>query len=201
MKKTSLLVVLPAVALSGLLLSGCGMFRSHKAWETAQQESPLEIPPTLNRPSTSDALVIPPAGANTPTSNGATASVGGAAGQAGQAGQVSDGFLHKGSVESIYSRVGQVLAGGDLGQVVSHDDAQHSYVVSLTAAEIQQKKVGFFRRMFGGGKSASADGVAHQVQISIGSSGVNDSEIRAQGDSTAAVAKVIDTLRSSLGKK
>ncbi|MFA6231587.1 MAG: hypothetical protein WC617_15660 [Rhodanobacter sp.] len=196
MKKTSLLVVLPAVALSGLLLSGCGMFRSHKAWETAQQESPLEIPPTLDRPSTSDALVIPPPGANRPTSNGATADVGGGPGHMGQ---VSDGFVHKGSVDSIYSRVGQLLAGGELGPVVSHDDAEHSYVVSLAAAEAQQKK-GFFGRIFGR-KAAPSDGAAHQVKIMIGSSGVTDSEIRAQSDSVAAVAKVVDTLRSRLGKK
>ncbi|MDE1894457.1 MAG: hypothetical protein KGM46_01570 [Pseudomonadota bacterium] len=197
MKKTSLLVVLPAVALSGLLLSGCGIFRSHRAWETAQQETPLEIPPTLDRPSTSDALVIPPPGANLPTSSGATASVGGVPGKIGQ---VSDGFVHTGSVDSIYSRVGQLLAAGELGQVVSHDDAQHSYVVSLSTAEVQQKK-GFFGRLFGGGKATSSDTVAHQVQITVDSNGATGSEIRAQSDSVAAVAKVIDTLRSRLGKK
>lgn len=200
MKKTSLLVALSAVAFSGLLLSGCGMFRSHKAWETAQQESPLEIPPSLDRPTTSDALVIPPPGANHPTANGATASVDGAPGQMGQ---VSDGFVHVGSVDSIYSRVGAVLSGGILGPLVSHDDATHSYVVTVTAAAIQQKKKGFFSRMFGGGKSDSASTVEtpHQVQVSINSSGTTASEIRAQSDSIAAVGKVIDTLKSKLGKK
>lgn len=194
MKKTSLLVVLPAVALSGLLLSGCGMFRSNKAWRTAKQESPLEIPPSLDRPSTSDALVIPPRGANLPTSNGVTASVGGAAGQ------ISDGFVHAGSVDRIYGRVGQLLAGGELGKVVSHDDARHSYVVSLSSAEVKRKK-GFFSRLFGGGKAASKNGAMHQVQIMISSSGAADSQIRAQSDSAAAVAKVVDTLRSRLDKK
>ena len=53
MKKTSLLVALPAVALSGLLVSGCGMFRSHKAWKTAQQEVAAGDPAGLDRPSTS----------------------------------------------------------------------------------------------------------------------------------------------------
>ena len=72
MKKTSLLVALPAIALGGLLLSGCGMFRSHSAWQKARQEAPLEIPPSMDRPSTSDALVIPPPGANQPTADGAT---------------------------------------------------------------------------------------------------------------------------------
>ncbi|GGY17342.1 hypothetical protein GCM10008098_06190 [Rhodanobacter panaciterrae] len=199
MKKTSLLVALPAVALSGLLLTGCGMFRSHKAWDTAQQQSPLEIPPSLDRPSTSDALVIPPPGANQPTSSGATASVGGVAGQMGQ---VSDGFVHAGSVDSVYAKVGEALAGGTLGQLVSHDDAAHSYVVAVTAAAGQKKK-GFFGRMFGRDKSDSAStvGTPHQVQISINSSGADGSEIRAQSDSIAAVAKVIDTLKSSIGKK
>ena len=201
MKKTSLLVALPALALSGLLLSGCGLFRSHSDWKSAQQQSPLEVPPSLDRPSTSEALVIPPPGANEPTGSGATASV---AGVPGQAGQISDGFMHPGSVDSIYQRVGQVLAGDSLGQVVSHDDATHSYVISVTAAAAKKKR-GLFGRLFGGHKqddaaSTSGDGV-HQVQINVNSSGADASEIRAQSDSLAVVANVIDSLKAKLGKK
>lgn len=201
MKKTSLLAALPAVALSGLLLTGCSMFRSHNAWEKAQQESPLEIPPNLDRPSTSDALVIPPPGANQPTANGATASV---AGVPGQAGQISDGFVHPGGVDSVYQRVGRIVAAGSLGQMVSHDDATHAYVVSVSGADVKQKKRGFFSRLFGRDKSDAASttgGGVHQVQISIASSGADASEVRAQSDSLAAVASVIDTLKSKLGKK
>lgn len=195
MKKTSLLLALPAVALSGLLLTGCGAFRSHKAWNTAQQESPLEIPPSLDRPSTSDALVIPPPGANQPTANGATASVGAASGQ------IADGFVLADSVDKAYSRVGQVLESGSLGQVVGHDDATHSYTLNVSDAVAQQKKKGFFGRMFGRDKggSVSAPGAAsHQVLISIGSNGADGSEVRAEGHA-AAVGKVIDTLKSRLG--
>ncbi len=195
MKKTSLLVALPAVLLSGLLLSGCGMFRSHKAWDTAQQETPLEIPPSLDRPSTSEALVIPPPGANQPTANGATASVGTAAD-----GQIADGFVMADSVDNAYHRVGQVLESGGLGQLVGHDDAAHSYTLSVSDAVAQQKKKGFFGRMFGHHKNdAAAPGAAsHQVQVTIGGSGTNASEVRAEGNA-AAVAKVIDTLKSRLG--
>lgn len=195
MKKTSLLVALPAVALSGLLLAGCGMFRSHKAWDTAQQESPLEIPPSLDRPSTSEALMIPPPGANQPTANGATASVGAAEAK------IADGFVMADSVDNAYRRVGQVLEGGSLGQLVGHDDATHSYTLSVSDAVVQQKKKGFFGRLFGGHKddAASVPGVGpRQVQISINGSGTNASEVRAEG-SAAAVAKVIDTLKSRLG--
>jgi uncharacterized lipoprotein len=200
MKKTSLLVALPALALSGLLLSGCGMFRSHKAWEKARQEAPLEIPPSLDRPSTSDALVIPPPGANQPTADGATAAV---AGVPGQAGQVSDGFVHSGGVDSVYQQVGQTLSDGSLGQVVSHDDAAHTYVISVAGTAVKHKKRGFFSRLFGRDKNDAAgtsDGGTHQVQISIGNSGTDASEIRAQSDSLAVVASVIDALKSKLGK-
>lgn len=195
MKKTSLLVAVPALALCGLLLAGCGMFRSHKAWETAKQESPLEIPPSLDRPSTSAALVIPPPGANNPTANGDVARVGTAGGQ------IADGFVLSGGVEDAYRRVGQVLESGTLGQLVSHDDAAHSYTLSVSAAATQQKKKGFFGRLFGRdkGDGATAPGAAsHQVEVTIGSSGTSASEVRAQGNA-AAVAKVIDTLKSRLG--
>jgi len=195
MKKTSLLVALPAVALSGLLLTGCGMFRSHKAWDTAQQESPLEIPPSLDRPSTSEALVIPPPGANQPTANGATARVGNAEGQ------ITDGFVVADSVANAYQRVGQLLEGGSLGQLSGHDDAAHSYTLNVSAAAAQPKKRGFFGRMFGRHKDAAASGsgtASHQVQISINGSGSNASELRAEGNA-AAVAKVIDALKSHMG--
>ncbi|MHB1273822.1 MAG: hypothetical protein ACYCZD_13850 [Rhodanobacter sp.] len=195
MKKPSFLLALPALAITGLLLSGCGMFRSHKAWNTAKQESPLEIPPQMDRPATSDALVIPPPGANQPTANGATASVGSAASQ------LADGFVLADSVDNTYHRVGKILESGNLGQIVSHDDAAHSYALNVSDVAAQEKKRGFFGRLFRFGRHDSANapgGASHQVQISIGSSGTNASEVRAQGNA-AAVAKVIDTLKSRLG--
>lgn len=198
MKKTSLLVALPAVALSGLLLSGCGMFRSHKAWETAQQEAPLEIPPSLDRPSTSEALSIPPPGGNQPTANGATANVGAAAGA--NAGQIADGFVLSDSVDETYRKVGQTLEGGSLGELVGHDDAARTYTLNVSDAVAQQKKKGFFGRMFGGkDDSPSAPGaMSHQVQVSITGSGSTGSQVRAVGNA-AAVSKVVDTLKSRLG--
>jgi len=195
MKKTSLLVALPAVALSGLLLSGCGAFRSHKAWDTALQEAPLEIPPTLDRPSTTEALVIPPPGANQATTSGATARVGSANGQ------ISDGFVLADNADNTYRRVGQALEGGSLGTVVAHDDAAHSYTLNVSDAIAQQSKKGFFGRMFGRDKSGSLQvpgAGSHQVQVSINASGVSGSEVRATGN-PAAVSKVVDSLKSRLG--
>ncbi len=194
MKKSSLLAATSALLLCGLLLSGCGIFRSHKAWDTAKQETPLEIPPGLDTPNASEALVIPPPGANQPTANGATAKVNGAGGV------IVDGFVVSDSVNSTYAKVGQALERGDLGQVTAHDDSAHTYTLSVNAAPLADNTPGFFGRMFGGGKKGSdAPGAAaHQVSVSIGASGANASEVRAQGY-PSAVAKVVDGLKSRLG--
>ncbi|MHA6204016.1 hypothetical protein ACXU4B_06325 [Dyella soli] len=195
MKKSPLVVALPVLALSALLLSGCGMFRSQKAWETAKQETPLEIPPGLDTPSTSAALVIPEPGANNPTSNGATARVG------QTSSQIADGFVLNDSADNAYRRVGQALEKGDIGQVVAHDDDARTYTLSVVANAQLTSDKGFFSRMFNGKSKETADapGAApRQVQVTIGGSGEKASEVRAQGDA-AAVAKVVDTLKSRLG--
>lgn len=195
MKKSPLVVALPMLAVSALLLSGCGMFRSEKAWEKAKQETPLEIPPGLDTPSSNAALVIPETGANNPTSNGATAHVGGASSQ------IADGFVINDTVDNTYRRVAQALEKGDIGSVVSHDDDAHTYGLSVIATDEPSGKKGFFSSMFNGKSKQTADApgaTPRQVQLSVSASGEKASEVRAQGDA-AAVAKVIDTLKGRLG--
>jgi hypothetical protein len=107
--------------------------------------------------------------------------------------------VHEGTVDSVYQQVGKVLADGKAGELVSHDDATHSYVVSVTAAAA--KKRGFFSRLFGRHRNdaaGTAGGGTHQVQVNVESRGDAGSEIRAQSDSLGAVAKVIDRLKSKL---
>jgi uncharacterized lipoprotein len=194
MKKTSLAVALPALALTGLLLSGCGLFRSEKAWQNAKQESPLEIPPGLDTPSATAALVIPPAGSNQPTANGATARVG------GNVGTITDGFILADNVDETYRRVGEALANGDIGTLQGHDDAAHTYNLSVMASDQPAEKPGFFGRMFGKSSSSGPSVAPRPVVVSINTSGQGSSEVRAQGEA-AAVAKVVDSLKSRLGGK
>lgn len=195
MKKTSLAVTLPLLAFAVLLLSGCGMFRSHKAWQTAKQESPLEIPPGLDTPSASAAMEIPPPGSNQPTAAGVTASVN------GQPSQLADGFVTSADVDATYQRIGQLLAAGGIGQLQSHDDATHSYVLVVQSAPTETVQHGFFGRLLGRGKSSTKQigpVAPHQVSIGVSSSGQNASEVRVQGD-PSAVAKTVDALRAKLG--
>jgi uncharacterized lipoprotein len=185
MKKSSLILALPALAMSALLLTGCGMFRSHKAWDKAQQESPLEIPPGLDTPSTSAALVIPEPGS----------------GQANAPRTATDSFVLPGTVDDVYHRVGEAMSVGDLGQVTAHDDAAHTYDVAISAKTIEAKKPGMFGRMFGGGKKESTDASApdaRKVVLSVQPSGTG-SQVSAQGEGSA-VSKVIESLRGRLAK-
>ncbi|HKT28324.1 hypothetical protein [Dyella sp.] len=196
MKKSSLAVALPALVLTGLLLSGCGIFRSEKAWQTAKQESPLEIPPGMDTPNASAALVIPPTGSNQPTANGATARIG------NNAGTITDGFILADTVDNTYRRVGEALSNGEIGTLKNHDDAAHSYSLSVMASDQPAEKQGFLSRMFGRSNSGSGgpNVAPRQVVVTVNSSGQGSAEVRAQGEA-AAVAKVVDSLKSRLGGK
>ena len=185
MKKNSLLLAVPAVAMSAVLLTGCGMFRSHKAWDKAQQESPLEIPPGLDTPSTSAALVIPEPGA----------------GQANRPRDTTDSFVMPGTVDDVYKRVGEAFNAGDLGQVTAHDDNARTYELAVSQQTIDAKKPGMFKRMFNGKSKEATDASspdARKITVSVVASGTG-SQVSAQGDG-AAVTKVIESLRGRLTK-
>jgi uncharacterized lipoprotein len=196
MKKTSYALVVPALILSALLVSGCGAFRSKKDWDRAQQEAPLEIPPGLDTPSTSAALVIPEVGSGAAAANAA----------ATNAAPVSDGFVLADDVETAYKRIGEQLSQGDLGNVIAHDDTNHTYQIAAKPGR-PEARPGLFRRMFGGGKDnqdakdapASAQGASHTVVLTVNPSGTG-SEIRAQGDADG-VRRVVDSLKSRMGSK
>lgn len=197
MKKSSLAAALPALVITGLLLSGCGMFRSEKAWQNAQQQSPLQIPPGLDTPSATAALVIPPPGSNQPSPNGATARVG------DTPGMITDGFILADSVDETYRRVGEALSNGEIGSLQGHDDTAHSYNLSVVASDQPTEKTSLLGRLFGKGSSSSSGGTnvaPRAVVVTVISSGQGSSAVRAQGEA-AAVAKVVDSLKSRLGGK
>jgi hypothetical protein len=198
MKKTSYALVVPALILSALLVSGCGAFRSKKDWDRAQQEAPLEIPPGMDTPSTTAALVIPDVGSGAAAANA----------NATNAAPVSDGFILADDVDTAYKRIGEQLAQGDLGSVIAHDDTNHTYQIAAKPGR-PEARPGLFRRMFGGGKDgnsqdakdvpASAQGASHTVVLTVNPSGTG-SEIRAQGDADG-VRRVVDALKSRMGSK
>ena len=98
-------MALPALVLSAVcMLSGCGMFRSHKAWETAKQESPLEIPPSagpsVHQRGTGDSAAGRQSADRERRHCGHVERV---------PATITDGFVLADSVDDAYRRVGQAL--------------------------------------------------------------------------------------------
>jgi uncharacterized lipoprotein len=199
MKKLILLVlVLAAVGLAGCqTLKAHNPFRQREpAYKTAQQERPLEVPPGMSQPATSEALTIPNAGTGAAAATGSTeapptASM--AADGSGASSASSAPLTLPDTPDSVYRRVGLALARGEVGQVTAHDDAARTYQVAVNTTVTTKSKGGFFHRLFHHGKT---EVVAGAVTVSVAPSGTG-SVVEASGDPQAA-AKVMGVLSQRL---
>jgi uncharacterized lipoprotein len=193
--------LLIATALSALLLSGCGMFRSHKAWEQAQQENPLEIPPGLDHPSASAALVIPPPASEATAQDTASSAAAPAVVQGATSLHLAD------DVDAAYRRVGQALERGDLGTIAAQDDASHSFRLEVHPQQTMDSSQSFLQKHFNTGNApqenaapepAKAAGPVTSVTIHIAAAADGGSTVSAQGDPQQS-ARIIGVLKGRLG--
>jgi uncharacterized lipoprotein len=199
MKKILLLVLV----LASVGLAGCQTMKAHNpfrhrepAYTTAHQERPLEVPPGMSQPATSEALAIPNVGTGAAAATGSTEVPPTAAMSADGAGApaTSSGPLTLSDTpDSVYHRVGLALARGEVGQVTAHDDAAHTYQVAVNTTVTTKSKGGFFHRLFHHSKS---EVVAGAVTVSVAPSGAG-SVVEASGDPQAA-AKVMSVLSQRL---
>ena len=198
MKRT----LIPLLLIASVALAGCQTIKAHNpfrhkepAYKAAQQEHPLEVPPGIDQPPTTEALAIPEAGngtqAGAPPEAGAPPVA-----QTGASGATSSGnsLTLPDTPDSVYHRVGLALARGDAGQVTAHDDAAHTYQIAVDTVVTRKAEGGFFHRMFHHGKSETVKGA---VTISVAPSGTG-SVVSAQGDADAA-ARVMTVLQQRLG--
>lgn len=202
MKRLSLLLFL----LAPVALAGCQTIKAHNpfrhkepAYKSAQQEQPLEVPPGMNQPATSEALVIPPASSGAeaapPTAApGAPAMTTPTAPPAAvpAAAEGSTNLALADTPDSAYHRVGLALGRGGIGTVTARDDAAHTYQVAINTT-VTEKPGGFFHRLFHGSKSETVTG---NVSVSITPQG-SGSVVQATGDPDAA-ARVIALLQQRL---
>ena len=148
--------VLPATLAAASLLSGCGFMHRHLDHKDADyrrsvQERPLEVPPDLDTPSSSGALIVPAIGSATAQSTPAGAST--AATPMAMPPSTSiepgvqlggDGLRIADSVESAWTRVGLALERSGVATVVARDEAGRAYSVETTGETTQ--KAGWFKR-------------------------------------------------------
>ncbi|MGH8190099.1 MAG: hypothetical protein ACREP2_01455 [Rhodanobacteraceae bacterium] len=193
-----LLFVLAPVA-----LTGCQTIKAHNpfrhkepAYKSAQQERPLEVPPGMNQPPTTEALVVPSAENGAATAAVPSAEAPAPAGQpeaAAPPAAAGASMTLADTPESAYHRVGLALARGEVGKVTSHDDAAHTYQIAVDTVVTEKPEGGFLHRMFHHGKSET---VAGDVTVSVVPQGTG-SLIEASGNPDAA-ARVIALLQQRL---
>ena len=200
MKRT----LIPLLLIASVALAGCQTIKAHNpfrhkepAYKAAQQEQPLEVPPGMEQPPTTEALAIPEAGNGSQAAPAAPSETGAPpAAQAGVSGATVSGnsLTLPDTPDSVYHRVGLALARGDAGQVTAHDDAAHTYQVAVDTVVTRKAEGGFFHRMFHHRKSETVKGT---VTVSVAPSGTG-SVVTASGDADAA-ARVMAGLQQRLG--
>ena len=188
MKKLALTLLL----LAPVALTGCQTIKSHNpfrhkapAYQTAQQEQPLEVPPGMTLPPSNDALAVPG------ETGGAATTTGTPPGMAGPTGSTSLALTD--TPDSAYHRVGLALARGDVGQVTAHDDAAMTYSVAVASTVKVKSEGGFFHRLFHHSKTETVQG---DVTVKIAPAGTG-SVVEASGNADAA-ARVIAVLNQRL---
>lgn len=148
--------VLPATLAAASLLSGCGFMHRHLDHKDADyrksvQERPLEVPPDLDTPSSSGALMVPAIGAAPvqPTSTGVSMAATPTAMPPSTSIEPGvqlggDGLHIADSVESAWARVGLALERSGAATVVARDEAGRAYSVETTGQTTE--KAGWFKR-------------------------------------------------------
>jgi hypothetical protein len=200
-------LILTLLLLAPIALTGCQTIKAHNpfrhkepAYKSAQQERPLEVPPGMDQPATSDALAIPDAGTGTaaapgtmPPSSEAGAPPTETTTTAGATGS-SNALTLSDTPASAYHRVGLALSRSDVGQVTAHDDNALTYQVAVDTVVTRKSEGGFFHRIFHRSKSEPVQGA---VTVSVTPSGAG-SLVSAQGNPDA-VARVMGVLQQRLG--
>lgn len=193
---------LPAALAAASLLGGCGFLHNHfgqkdMEYRKSVQERPLEVPPDLDSPSTSGALLVPPVGATASTPAPGVSSTAAAPSSVPPSAPIAsgvqiggDGLQVADNVESTWTRVGLALERSGAATVLSRDEAGRAYAVETTGQTTA--KAGWLKRAitFGhadGKKTArvqltvrvSADGAGSRVSVEGGSDDASQDAARA----------------------
>lgn len=203
MKRIAIFILL----LASITLAGCQTLKSlnpfrdkEPPYKSAQQARPLEVPPGMDRPPTTEALTIPEAG------NGSTATPAGVPAMQPEGGaspsDAAPAMAETATASSLnladtpanaYHRVGLALQRGGVGDVTAHDDNALTYQVAVDTVVKRESEGGFFHRLFHRKKSETVKGT---VTVSVTPQG-SGSMVQAAGNPDA-VARVMGVLQQRL---
>jgi uncharacterized lipoprotein len=210
--------VLLAVLIAASLLGGCGFLhrtfeRTDNVYKQSTEQRPLEVPPDLDTPSSSSAMVIPASGVAPASEAASTASPSATPPAAAIAstsppamvadsGDVSisgDGLLVPDNVGSTWSRVGLALERSGAAKIVQRDESGHSYTVQTTGQTTV--KPGWFKRAITLGRASNKATAQVQLTVQVNADG-DGSRVRVEGSgdeaSRDAARALLQTLRERL---
>jgi uncharacterized lipoprotein len=203
-----------AALVAGSSLTGCGFLHSHfgkkdPEYRKAVQEHPLEVPPDLDTPNSSGALVVPsvsaPASTVTPATGAvppesAGASPTGTAPPTAVAGVTlaGDGLQVSDSVDHTWSRVGLALERSGAATIVSRDEGGHAYAVETTGRTTS--KAGWFKRAITLGRAGNKQTARVALTVRVSADG-NGSKVSVEGAADEASRDAARALLASLRQR
>lgn len=192
------------IAAAGLL-GGCSWFRHNdNYYAKAKQTAPLEVPPDLDAPVSSDTMAIPQ-----PGSPGTVSSSPDSVGSAPPAVTIAGGGSLRiaDNVDHAWQRVGLALERAQAGTISARDATAHTYTVEVAGLRASAKPAApvdhhWYTRIlhpFGGGaKLANADTgpVSGNLTVTVSADG-NGARVEVNGPEEAA-RRVLEILRERL---
>jgi uncharacterized lipoprotein len=199
------------------LLTGCNFVHRHFGkkddirYRGAVEARPLEVPPDLDTPNGSGALVVPPVATQKSGATTATASSGAASATATSASSPpalaagagvalsGDGLAVADTVDSVWSRVGLALDRSGAAAIQSRDQNEHTYTVQTTGQTSTHP--GWFKKTITlgrAGKKVTAR-VALTVRVSADGAGSRVSIEGASNEASKDAARaLLEALRQRL---
>lgn len=201
---------LPAALAVASLLGGCGFMHRHLDhkdvdYRKAAQERPLEVPPDLDTPSSSGALVVPTI-APAPARSGASAASSAATPTAlPPSGSIApgvqlggDGLRIADSVESAWTRVGLALERSGAATIVERDEAGRAYSVETTGQTTQE--AGWFKRAITLGHAGNKITAKVKLTVRVSADG-SGSKVAVEGASDEASKDAARSLLATLRQR
>jgi uncharacterized lipoprotein len=192
-------------------LAGCSFFHRDKgdAYRQSAQERPLEVPPDLDTPNSSSALVIPPApGAATASSSpdamvppaAAPADVAPPPAVAGVPGVSlsGEGLLVTDTPASTWKRVGLALERSGAATITARDESGATYTVNTTGQTTTRP--GWFKRAITLGRASNKVTARVQLTVRVSAEG-GGSRVAIEGASDEASRDAAQALLRTLRER
>jgi uncharacterized lipoprotein len=202
------------VLLAASTLGGCSWFHHRQDYYSKAAEArPLDVPPDLDTPVTSNELIVPSASGTTASSTSvmppsANIAAGASSSSSGTT-LTGDGLHVADSPEHTWQRVGLALERAQVGTISARDESSRSYTIEVAglgepapAAEEHHWYTRVLHPFGGGGSKGNAQPVSGHLTVRI-SEDKSGAKVNVEGDASdsataTAARRVLEVLRERL---